>query len=1769
MKELSNTDSTTIEVEEPKGIKSFLKYAIEREGKKYDDNSANQYVRSHNSDNTKIIQDVAERFGIPENEYDAFRERAYQEFGINDNQTDKTEVSAVNIPQFNKGINISGTSLNTNNQVKIPGAKTPETLQAEQKFRQNPRSVMGMPLNQAKEVTTNVTEQNQKQNKYLKRLGKTAWNELNVGGNQLGSWIADVPGLIYDLAGAPFRAVGLNVPKSEDFKGGALDRISDYYKANAQAFETRVEEINPGREQGVINAFKKGDIGQGVLNLTGSVSESLPASIAMIMSGGATMPTILGSAAVFGAGKVQELDDNAPELDYDKRRLIGVLNGTLEGVFETWLGSGAIGRSLTDIIKQEGKKEAKQQIKKSLSTVFSDMLTKNPWLAPLGEGFEEVGTQITQNMVDKYSGYRPDINVMDGVGDAFAAGLTMGAVHSSMLSLAKEATKPEQQKQVEKFVTEYGSKDGTVTSAEIEGQTYYIKNPEDLGKEGKFIFAKDENGKVKPFPSIKVQNPKIQSPEEIKAKFPQEDVPVQEDFQPNNIPVEEIPINQDSPVDIPKEHGEAIPPGSDNEIDIDLLSPKERFETLINDDEEIAREILKDDINTLRLEAEELQKQNPEKFSGKYAKLKRLKQIEREINELEGFQSLSPEDIQSRLKDLTLAGKKEGTAESQDSPVLGAESGGTREDYTGSFEYNPGRPATENTSNELNPEFKEQSGPASTLNQISHPETSSLIGQINNTDSRLSQRFKELKEDEIQALVFEKDEIKKQISAFKEGVRLGRSDIKEKLKDIQTAIVNYAKKNMPLDEAGQRDLGTLLTSIKNAQTPAAIDKAFNKIDELTGKVIGQVERNKNARNIQRTLKWMTTYRKKGTNKHGKFTYPDVKEFTELKQIDDQVQRLASVYNSRNASDIEKQEANTRLNEIQESIETKENKNLLDETILKLIELRRNGAKASNDLVKTIAEDLQTIYQAAKEAKSDEDIQKALERSEDKEFIKQFVRDTKIDDKNYLSQLSTRLGNFTTNTMGNWETLLTVLGGLKARDKFTLIIDQVNQEIGIQDSFDEVLDETYKTYGFKTKNNLLQRIQDMKKEDYRLVQPIIKGRRIEGSPLKISKMQIIDIYNAVKQDEIRNDYYLAYGDIVKHGDGTIDREAQRRIGKQRIDSLINKLTPADRAFGDIMQQKVNDYYEKVNPVFIKLFNRDMPKNKNYWMSTVERSADYNIFENYMIDTKHPGFSKGRTNHRTPKPGDAFDKFSKHVQQAEWYANMGLPVDQLERIFRDVEVRNLIIENRGDKFYQSITKHIKNQGLQKSTRDLTDFERIGGNILGNWVAAKIGLTPSVPFKQLMSVINYSENMPMDQWVTGFAKGLATPKETFDEMWNNIPYLRTRFKKGYSEALEYAMNATSDMPKARNFHQSLKNFETIGTRAGDIAAIIYGGKPYVDYLINVKGLSKEKAYEQFLLDTLRSQQSPFSSTLSIYQNSKNPFARALFTFANTPSQYMRKMFEANAAYRHGDITRGQLAKTYFIYAVANQALYVGAGVLIRALLGKGWPEPEEFAKETGAQIVTSFVGGIPLARDVANAFSREMLGLRVYSDNLPVLGEMERATLSFAKLVKGKGDIQKYLKNIFVCVLELGGVGANNALRLWDATVDREKITDDRKIDEEKRRMREVDAKLNTMLKPKSEIEADFQGMSPFYINNEKNQPDYLIAEAADNLKKAYSTAKSKSTKIEKEGEIANAELLRDAVEQSKIVLSHSKYTYEDILDELDYIVGMIKSIEGDSR
>ncbi|MDD4922980.1 MAG: LPD5 domain-containing protein, partial [Bacteroidales bacterium] len=72
-----------------------------------------------------------------------------------------------------------------------------------------------------------------------------------------------------------------------------------------------------------------------------------------------------------------------------------------------------------------------------------------------------------------------------------------------------------------------------ITTALIEGKQYTVKNPEDLGQEGKPIFATDETGKIQAFPNHKVTDPVTQTQGELDQRAADQQTLIQGIADPN------------------------------------------------------------------------------------------------------------------------------------------------------------------------------------------------------------------------------------------------------------------------------------------------------------------------------------------------------------------------------------------------------------------------------------------------------------------------------------------------------------------------------------------------------------------------------------------------------------------------------------------------------------------------------------------------------------------------------------------------------------------------------------------------------------------------------------------------------------------------------------------------------------------------------------------------------------------------------------------------------------------------------------------------------------------------------------------------------------------------------------------------------------------------------------------------------------------------------------------------------------------------------------
>lgn len=325
---------------------------------------------------------------------------------------------------------------------------------------------------------------------------------------------------------------------------------------------------------------------------------------------------------------------------------------------------------------------------------------------------------------------------------------------------------------------------------------------------------------------------------------------------------------------------------------------------------------------------------------------------------------------------------------------------------------------------------------------------------------------------------------------------------------------------------------------------------------------------------------------------------------------------------------------------------------------------------------------------------------------------------------------------------------------------------------------------------------------------------------------------------------------------------------------------------------------------------------------------------------------------------------------------------------------------------EKLYKILINQLSTSTFDNYAKSICVGKSLGVYIANNWISASVGGNLKVLISQLTSVINYSENMPVNEWSDGFRKAILNPKETINYMLDNCDYLKSRLA-GNSQN-EIMSQLTSEADRFR----TLRNFATVNTRYGDIAAIVFGGKPYVDYLINEKGLSKEDAFKRFVESTLRSQQSGHNSATSAWQKevSRDWLTRMLFAFNNTNMQYERKFIDSVSQLSKGDITKEEFLKVFLIYKVFNPILFtsiIGELSLFHLIRGIFGGDDDELKKGELSMLFASLLsnwGGYGFTGKIANSIAKITIAKKMndkyFDSDVPLLGTVEEITKKLFK-------------------------------------------------------------------------------------------------------------------------------------------------------------------------
>ena len=807
----------------------------------------------------------------------------------------------------------------------------------------------------------------------------------------------------------------------------------------------------------------------------------------------------------------------------------------------------------------------------------------------------------------------------------------------------------------------------------------------------------------------------------------------------------------------------------------------------------------------------------------------------------------------------------------------------------------------------------------------------------------------------------------------------------------------------------------LYKSIKNATSVNDTKRIIQKINNF---MIEDLRNNQRAilhKEIQKQIKINSKLVKVGSIKRGKFDWRTNTIFAELVQMNKLSQEEAGKQFDELLKLNELEAGEERIDWRNDSSELSEsmNSDFQDNLKRKFLQYKSSRMKSLDvSHTSSLLEDILKLKFEGRRAKSEEDFKKQTERFDYRNNLIQIL------DKHKENKTAKFLTNWVvgSGTLPNWETLLNTVFDAETAKKYSLQNLEAQVQVFARNKTLELINKANKIYGFENNKwdkaldydgmqKFIKLMQDYANEIYDYSETTWNKETFETvqTGLKLSRAEIMTLFTWSLNDELL-------------------QRLNNQYGLNQLQDMFSKLSEQDKQMCWEFVNICESMYDAMNEVYIETYGISLPKVQNYFPSVTERvGSDLDMFHDFVVKSSNPSFIKQRkTCNKIPmKPKQPLEILLPHINKSANYILMSETVNFYNKIFKETPLNKKIIDVYGKKDGEKIVRAIQNQ-LSASTfttvaRGLNFAHEFADNLATNFISSSIAGSPKVMLGQLLSCINYAENMPVHKWQAGFLKGLAKPKETFKYMLDNCEYLQARLAGNTQN--EMMSTLTSEVDRFR----TVKNFCSLTTKWGDILAIVFGGKPYVDYLIE-QGMTKEEAFSKFVDDTLRAQQAGLNSTTSEWQKAqtKTAMGRAFFAFNNTNLQYERKFIDAMSKLSKGDITTAQFAKSYLIYKVLNPIMFtsilgnLSLLELMRALIG-GDDDPEKALQNFGSDILLAVMLGSLGAYGLAGLiaiqlinYGKAIIDKKIFSEK-PYVFEKKTPILSEVDMI-GKKAMKK---------------------------------------------------------------------------------------------------------------------------------------------------------------
>ncbi|GBR75870.1 putative phage protein [Candidatus Termititenax persephonae] len=367
----------------------------------------------------------------------------------------------------------------------------------------------------------------------------------------------------------------------------------------------------------------------------------------------------------------------------------------------------------------------------------------------------------------------------------------------------------------------------------------------------------------------------------------------------------------------------------------------------------------------------------------------------------------------------------------------------------------------------------------------------------------------------------------------------------------------------------------------------------------------------------------------------------------------------------------------------------------DETFRRaFLEYTANGIEQANlGNLEFVLKGLRELRHEAAGEKKEQNAVRGRAVTERKEKMLAGMRNTKF--KGDAEAWTTKLINIYRN--GSWFganmwSVLNSMFGKEMADEWNMEPQEAARDTKAFMDMKEVITEAVNILGLKNEMGFYRWLDEHMGEEYRLVQ---RQRRLSGAnpPVKFNRLGIIDIYNAVKNVRGLDSYNWAYG---------VENPAERDKDGRRLDvavqELINRLTPEEKAFGDMLMGKAGEYWDELNEVNIRETGLSMGKVDDYWPSTAVKPGAI-VNNNLDFEVVRFGFQKARSRGVVvPIPVDAWGKLNNHLMGTHHALEITLKWRDLRQAIDDNELRSDIEAKYGKAAYKTMLDFVNSMSAR---------------------------------------------------------------------------------------------------------------------------------------------------------------------------------------------------------------------------------------------------------------------------------------------------------------------------------------------------------------------------------------------------------------------------------------------------------------------------------------